>query len=374
MSERESPAILLAESLMRRYPDPDSYPFKSWSYSQGFVLWGFIRLYEYTRRVDFRDYVLAYCDKHVSDDGVIARFTGQSLDSILPGSVIVWAYLETGKEKYRKASRQVRAAYDTYPRNPDGGHWHNRRAKGQMWVDGVFMSLMFLARYGKYIAEGQERKNCYDECVRQMKLIFLHCRKDTSGLLYHAWCDMEAADTDKPRWASPVNGCSPEVWSEGLGWYAMALVEVLDLLPEGYPGREDLEDQLRLLCRDLLKVQANNGLFCQVVDRPKAPRNFFDTSGSAMFLHTFVRARQLKLINGEEVNSAIERGYRGVLSKCVQGADGTVHVLDACDGLGVQNCYDDYVDYARSVDAKEAVAAVLWALAAVEFDAKGCGA
>lgn len=371
MSEGKSPAVLLAESLMLRYPDPDSYPFKSWSYSQGFVLWGFIRLYEHTGRTDFRDYVLAYCDKHVSTDGTIPKFHGQSLDSILPGSVVLWAWRETGEERYRTACQQIRAIYEDYPRNPDGGHWHNRRAKGQMWVDGVFMSLMFLVRYGKYIAEGDEQKSCYDECVQQLKLIFLHCQKDRGGLLYHAWCEAEIAGMDKPRWASPLSGCSPEVWSEGLGWYAMALVEVLDILPECDPGRECLKDQLSILCRDLLEVQANNGLFWQVVDRPKAPRNFFDTSGSAMFLYTFIRAKQLKLLGGGGLDRVIERGYRGVLSKCVQGADGTVHVLDACDGVGVQNSYDDYVDYARSVDAKEAVAAVLWALTAVESDVEG---
>lgn len=361
-------SVSFAESLMKIYPEADSFPFKSWSYPQGFMLWGFIRLYELTGREDFRNYVLEYCESHVNEEGVIDLFAGQSLDSILPASVIIWAYSVTGEEKYKKAAQQVRANYDTYPRNPDGGHWHNRRFNGQLWVDGVVMSLMFLVRYGKYIGpETGDMENCYDECIKQLNIIFNRCQKDKTGLLYHGYCDSEMAGTDKPAWMSPVNGCSPEVWSEGLGWYAMALVEVLGIIPEGYPGRDSIVVQLQMLCKDLFKVQTKKGLFFQVVDKPCFNRNFLDTSGTAMFLYAFVKTRDLKILEGNDMDRAIRTGYSGVLSKCVQGIDGNIHILDACDGVCVQKSYDDYVDFPRCVDAKEAVAAVLWSLTAVEY-------
>ena len=40
--------------------------------------------------------------------------------------------------------------------------------------------------------------------------------------------------------------------------------------------------------------------------------------------------------------------------------------LDACDGVCVQHSYADYVNYPKSVNAKEAVGSVLWATTAVE--------
>lgn len=354
-----SNAVKFAECLMERYPRADLYPYKSWTYPQGFLLWGYIRLYEKTDREDFYRYVLEYCEEHVNDEGVIRKFTGCSLDDIMTASVIVWAYSVTKEEKYRLAAEKVRAVYDTYPRNSDGGFWHGKDLPGEMWVDGLFMSLMFLTRYGKYVGDSEY---CFKETVDQLNIVFARCRKDSTGLLYHAY-----SEGAKAVWANKITGCSPEIWSEGLGWYAMILAEVLALLPEDQPGRDSLEFQLRKLCEDLLKVQDwGCGLWYQVVDKPGFPRNFYETSGSAMFLYTLKKAFDLGIIEGAEYKEAIEKAHKGILAKCVVGMDGSYHVLDACNGLCVQKNYDIYVDYTRIVDAQEAVVAVLWALTAVE--------
>ena len=86
-----------------------------------------------------------------------------------------------------------------------------------------------------------------------------------------------------------------------------------------------------------------------------------------MFVYTLKKACDLSLIDGEYVREVIDKGYRGILSKCSVGLDGGYNISDACDGLCVQRNYDMYVDYTRCVNAKEAVAAVLWALTAVEY-------
>ena len=352
-------ALTFAEGLMKRFPKAEDYPFRDWCYAQGFMLWGFIRLYEKTGREDLYRYVMDYCDEHVSASGGIRHFTGESLDDIMTGSVIVWAYHVTGEERYRLAAKRVRAAFDTYPRNPDGGFWHAVWLPGEMWVDGLFMGLMFLVRYGKYV---DDAAYCYEEAIHQLNTVFERCRKDQTGLLYHAY-----SEGAKASWASPLNGCSREVWSEGLGWYAMMLAEAAELIPDGTAGKETILFQLKKLCEDLVKVQDwGSGLWYQVVDKPGAPENFHDTSGSAMFLYTIRKAADLGVISGDEYKNAMTLAYRGVLSKCVTGLDGTIHVLDACNGLGVQMYYENYVRFPRCVDAQEATAAVLWALTIME--------
>ena len=75
----------MADTIMRRYPHADDYPYKPWSYPQGFVLWGFIRLFEKTGEEKYRKYVLDFCEKHVSGNGEIPAFSGVSLDDIMPG-------------------------------------------------------------------------------------------------------------------------------------------------------------------------------------------------------------------------------------------------------------------------------------------------
>lgn len=354
----------LARSLMGRYPNPDSYPYRSWCYSQGFLLWGFARLYEKTGDPDLRDYVLKYCDGHVSPSGGIQGFSGESLDDMMAASLLVWAFGQTGEERYRTACRQVRRAFDDYPRNPDGGFWHGRSLNGEMWVDGLFMGLMFLVRYGAEIDPG-DRDFCFGEAIRQLNTVFSCCEKDNSGLLYHAY----SACQETP-WAHPVTGKSSEVWSEGLGWYAMILCDVLGILPADFIGRDSLLRQLLKLLSALEQVQDSAcGLWYQVVDKIHDCGNWHDTSGSAMFLYTYKKAQLLGLTEPGQYETVMEKGFRGIKTKYLLDAEGNVNILDACDGLCVQQDYAHYIHYPKTINAKEAVAAVLWAAAAMEYEA-----
>lgn len=353
----------LAETLMKRYPDPDSYPYASWSYPQGFLLWGFIRLYEKTGDKTYRDYVMRYCEEHVGDDGTVRGFTGVSLDDMMSASVLVWAYTQTHLPKYKLACEQVRRSFDDYPRNPDGGFWHSRDREGEMWVDGLFMGQMFLVRYGAYV-DGADRDACFAEAIRQLNIVFDRCEKDGSGLLYHAY----SARPGTP-WANVVTGKSHEIWSEGLGWYAMILADVLAIIPKEFPGWQSVQRQLEKLLASLAIVQDPcSGLWYQVVDKIHSPGNWHDSSGSAMFLYTFRKAELLGLCE-TSYPDVIRRGFEGLKTKCLTDLEGNLNVYDACDGVCVQLDYETYVRYAKNVNAKEAVAAALWALAAVELEA-----
>ena len=352
--------FLMADTIMRRFPHADDFPYSSWCYSQGFMLWGFIRLFEKTGEEKYKKYVIDYCEKHVKENGDIPAFTGVSLDDIMTGSVLVWVWNNTKQEKYKIACGHVRRAFDNYPRNQDGGFWHGRPLAYEMWVDGLFMGLMFLTRYGKFIGD---RDYCFKETVKQLSIVFDRCEKDGSGLLYHAY-----SEDRKARWAHLITGKSPEIWSEGLGWYAMILADVLELLPRDFEGFERLSMQFLKLINGLEKVQdRRSGLWFQVVDKPAHPRNWHDTSGSAMFLYAIKKAGLLGIADREQCDRISEKAFRGIKTKCIVDCEGNANIYDACDGLGVQINYDVYVDYIKNVNAKEAVAAFFWACQIMEF-------
>jgi len=272
----------------------------------------------------------------------------------------VWAYARTGSEKYRRACQTIRRTFDDYPRNNDMGFWHNRELPHEMWVDGLFMGLMFLTRYGKYV---EDEAWCFDETVRQLTVAFERCEKDGSGLLYHAY-----SEDRKARWAHPITGKSPEIWCEGLGWYAMILADVLELLPRQHPGYPQMKMQMQKLVEGLACVQDDcSGLWYQVVDKPGHPRNWHDTSGSAMFLYAVKKAGLLGITDQSTCDAMAARAFAGIQTKCVLDAQGNANIHDACDGLCVQVCYDVYVDYTRNVNSKEAVAAFLWAAQTMEY-------
>jgi rhamnogalacturonyl hydrolase YesR len=228
-----------------------------------------------------------------------------------------------------------------------------------MWIDGLFMGGMFLTRYGAVIGE---REACFSEVARQIVTLASHCRKGETGLFLHAYDEARHAP-----WADPITGLSPEVWSEGLGWYALILVETLSLMPYDHPGRPSVTSILQELVVGLQRVQdAQSGLWYQVVDKGDHPDNWQDTSGSGMFLYAIQRAIDLGLVSQEEFGPIVQRGYQGLLSRAEIRLDGLVDIHQACDGVGVQRSYIDYINYPRVVNAKEAVGFVLWAAIAVE--------
>src|SRR6185436_3570562 len=119
-------SIALADTILARFPDPDTIPYRRWCYVQGYVLCGFEKLWAYTGDAKYFDYLRRLVDQHVTAEGDIRDFTGESLDDMMAGATIVAVYERTGEEKYRQAADKIRAAFDNYPRNADGGFWHGR--------------------------------------------------------------------------------------------------------------------------------------------------------------------------------------------------------------------------------------------------------
>ena len=349
----------LAAFLIKKYPDARDYPGGNWSYAQGFMLWGFAKMFFATGKRQYFEYVLDYCDKQVESDGTITCFTGYGLDDVLPASVLTIAWQQTGEGKYRSACEKVRQTLNGYPRNRFGGFWHMRKLPGELWVDGLFMGLLFLLYYGKCFGD---EASCYSEIVKQLTIANNLCQKDNSGLLYHAHSDDLSVE-----WAHPVTGKSSEVWSEGLGWYALILNEVLQAMPREASGYDRILEQHGKLASALKATQDKaSGLWYQVVDKPKYPRNFLDTSGSAMFSYFLAAGLDFGLLDSEIYRLVSEKAWDGLVTRFTESADGDVRIVHACDGLGVQNTCDDYLSYPQVENAKEATAAFLWAACAKE--------
>lgn len=348
----------LGDTVLRRYPRADQYPYRSWSYPQGYLLTGMAKLWKATGDTRYRDYIYEYCESHVKPDGSILGFTGCSMDDMMAGAVLVWMYEQTGGERYAKACHRIYEAFSDYPRTREGGFLHDRlRYPGEMWVDGVFMGQMFYIRYGRAF----QCQDCFEEAGHQLELIFHYCHVH-DGLLAHAYSEDSLAS-----WAGE-KGQSGYVWSEGLGWYALILSEVLEVVPGEHRTWDTVRTQMKLLLEGLLKLQdPETGLWYQVVDQPLRTENWCDVSGSAMFTYAFRYALCRNLVKGEVYEKAAARGYEGVVSRAVENGQGLVDIYGACQGLCVQNSYEDYVRYPQTVNGQEAVCGCLWAAVISEW-------
>ena len=366
--EPRSWSIALADTLMKRNTGASGEPLTRWSYWKGYTLNGFEMLWQSTGDRRYLDFIKQQIDPTIDRNGNLVGVKLDSLDNAMAGNIVVGLYEHTHNPRYRMAATQIRRMFDNYPRNADGGFWHNPKRPGEMWVDGVFMGEMFLLRYGDSVGD---RKYCFDEAINQITIFARHALKGKSGLYYHAWAANPDLATVVPqrklRWAAPVTGLSPEVWSEGLGWYALVVVEALARLPAGYPGRTEVLDVYEQLAAALKRTQdpVTGGWF-MVVDKPGSHENWIDTSGTAMFTYALERGIELRLLDRKEYSSAVTAGYRAITRNARINSHGLIDILNACDGVCVQASYADYVGCKRTINAKEAVGGFLWATAVVE--------
>jgi rhamnogalacturonyl hydrolase YesR len=366
-------SVATAETIMARWPDYNLAYHASWTYVHGYALYGFDTLYRATGDKRYYDFIKRYIDKHIDENGnfrVVVdgrqreRPTGfTNLDNMMTGNTVVMLYECTKDPRYKKAADTIRRALDDYPRNNDGGFWHARGMQGQMWIDGIFMGQMFLTRYGKSIGDTQY---CWDEATRQMTVYAKRAQRGDTGLYLHGVYE-PGHGSRECRWADPQTSLSPEVWSEGLGWYALVMVETLADLPKNHAKRAEMEDIFRRLAAGLKRTQdPQSGRWFQVVDKGDRPDNWTDTSGSAMFTYTIQKGLEIGLLDKAEYAPVVAKGYQGIIANAKINDKGLVDIYSACDGVGVQVSYDRYINYKKSINAKEAVAGFLWATAIVE--------
>jgi len=300
-------------------------------YTDALFLHGTYLVYQRTREARYLDYIKAWGDARVTEDGS----TGNSyndLDSMLAGNVFLELAKETGEQRYRLAADRIRERLRSYPRTSDGGFIHNTAFTGQLWADGVFMAQPFLARYGELT-----------EPPKQLITYFEHLRSP-DGMLFHAYDEQK-----RTSWADPVTGRSPEVWCRAVGWFGMATLDVLELLPRKHPDRAALLRIVRHLADGYRRWQdPATGRWFQLPVKPELAGNWTETSCSSMYTYTIARAVHRGYL-GRSYLPVARHGLKGVLAMASIGSDGRTSIDGISIGTSVGN-ERYYLDRARATN------------------------
>jgi unsaturated rhamnogalacturonyl hydrolase len=318
-------SVRMVESTFQRYTWKD---FK-WHYEHGLQIMAIQKAGEVARNARYRKFVLDWIDYFVQSDGTIRtyRLEEYNLDQINPGKLLFSAWEQTGDEYYRKALDLLREQLRMQPRTKSNGYWHKKIYPDQMWLDGVYMAGPFLAEYALRFKEPET----FDDIVYQITLIEKHTRDEKTGLLYHAW-----DESKRQRWCDPVTGHSKSFWGRGVGWYVMAIVDVLDYLPCDHAGRSALVAILNQTAAAIAKVQdKSTGLWYQILDLPDRAGNYLEASASAMFVYAFAKAVRKGYLAQDYLLSA-RRGYHGLLQTLIKiDSQGWLTLEKVCSGAGL---------------------------------------
>lgn len=299
-------AIHMADSVIQRYPVTGL----KWAYEWGLALKGVLEVWKATGESKYFDYVKRNVDLLVQDNGSIRTYQPEdyNIDQINAGKVLFPLVKQTGDERYLKAIQLVRSQLRTHPRTKEGGFWHKLIYPHQMWLDGIYMAAPFLAQYGATFGEAET----FDDVVHQITLIDQHTRDERTGLRCHAW-----DETKTHRWADPQTGKSPHFWGRAMGWYMIAIIDVLDYLPETHPKRDQIAAIFKESMAAVAAVQdQESGVWYQVLDQGTRPGNYLEASASCMFVYAMCKGSDKGYLDASFAERA-QQAYEGITRQFV---------------------------------------------------------
>ena len=331
---QRSDAINMARTVFHLYPDSmvtkGSVRPANWNYEIGVTMMGIWGLWEKTKDSAYIKYVKKIVDHFVTKDGDIRTYdlTDYNADHILTGRLVLRLHDAYQDPKYKRAADLLRKQIDWQPRNRAGGFWHKLKYPAQMWLDGLYMIEPFYAEYTKRFGTHE----AYADIVHEFVLMEQKARDPKTGLIYHGW------DESKQQfWADKQTGLSQSFWSRAMGWYHVALVEVLDVMDANHPERKKMLEILNRLTIAIVKAQDNtSGVWWQITDKGGAEKNYLESSSSAMFVYALARSVNKGYIS-PSYTIAAQRGYAGLLQEfLVKDAEGLTHFTKtvAVGGLG----------------------------------------
>lgn len=337
---QEPYSVRMIRSEMKRNPDATYLDGRQgerkWNYTTGLELKSFL---DASKRYDLPqvvDYVRDWADTMATEKGEVYKYkkSNYNVDHICPARIYFDLHDMFGDydKRYRRVTRRIREQLDSHPRTESGEFWHKQIYPHQVWLDGFYMALPFYAEYTDRYAPKSERDSLFSDIVHQFTAGAENTFDPATGLFRHAWDESRSM-----FWCDPQTGLSAHAWGRANGWYAVALVEVLDYLPKAHPGYEVLVGQLNYLLDVLPKwADPQTGMWYQVLDCPGREGNYLEATCSIMFTYAFLKGLRMGYID-ESHSDYILGLYPKFIDRFIkENPDGTISMTDCCSvgGLG----------------------------------------
>ena len=300
------PAEVVADELKfftwdneKRTPSGNDKPYLfDWSYYNGVVMEGLFDIYEADpeNNGEYLDYVKEYLDAMIVTDetghkSLNRRLAGyvdyHGADCYKTAALLIRVATLTGNQDYLQICADLyRDLTDTSYINTSGhnvqkeyteealGHnyWHcwagNKAPMFKVWLDGIYMLQPFISHYAAYIKDEKQLALIQERLDWVAKTLLA-----PNGMYYHA--------------ANSAEDVCAFHWTRAMGWYGMAMVDVMEVLPESY--MEARKAALKTFVDGMLKYQDESGLWANVADWKVTETNRLEVSGTSMIVYTILK-------------------------------------------------------------------------------------
>lgn len=336
-------ATWMADSEIKRNPEGWTLDFNEkpkWEYTHGLIMTAMEKVHERTSDKKYLDYIEKFADFMINENGEIMTYqkSAYNIDRVNGGRFLIGLYENTGKEKYQMAIEELRDQMREHPRTSEGGFWHKKVYPHQMWLDGLYMGSPFLARYAAEFGE----QELFDDVTNQIYLMDKHGYSEETGLYHHAW-----DESKEQKWADPETGLSTNYWGRSIGWFSMAVVDVLDYLPEDHPKRDMVINVAKKIAAGIIKYQGESGVWYQVVDQGSREGNYLEASASSMFAYFLLKGVSKGYLDQKYIRYG-QKAYKGIIKEFIrEDQDGGISITNVCAvaGLGGTPYRDGSYEY-----------------------------
>ena len=351
----KSYAQWMTYSEMQRSPKSYLLDFSSrpkWSYVMGIELEGMLDTYLKYGDQKILDYCKLYTDTMINAKGEIRGYDmlDYNLDNIRTGHFVTRMYQQFPEEKNLKAMQLLMKQLQDQPRTvADKVYWHKAIYAYQVWLDGIFMGLPFRCLTAPIVEKAEKAYKShktykshksyktynttaiYDDAVNQLVITYQRTLDPKTGLNRHAY--------DENRnmfWADKETGLSQHCWGRAQGWFTMALIEVLDALPEDYARKAEVIDLLKKDLDAVIKWQdKSTGVWYQVMDQPGREGNYLESTCSSMFAYALLKAYRKGYL-GTKYREAGIKAYRGIINNFIRvNDDKSISLTNCCAVAGL---------------------------------------
>lgn len=289
-----------------------------WSYYNGVVFEGLEYVYEVTGEEVYADYVKEYMSSLIASNGTWEKCTNNSskecagynsthgADCYKTASLLLDLYERTNDSRYLTMAKTLYADLDSaankYLLNNAGKNYRHTWASDStpdLWLDGLYMILPFRAEYAKYSNDTEELKLIVD----RMQWVSDNMYDSSKKLFYHA--------------ADSANSNSGTFWLRSIGWYAAAIVDIMDSM-EG-ENLAAMKTQLVKLVDGMKACQnTSNGMWLNNLAASQSTKNPYETSGTALICYAVMKAVNEGWLDESYADMAI-LAFEGICNEKLSG-------------------------------------------------------
>ncbi len=302
----------------------------NWNWMKASLLYTMVKQYDNNKDTEqkkiYFDFVQSAMDKNYK------RANGKIPNAVASGLGMAFLFRVTKEEKYKKACDKIFTDYLKIKRTKEGAVTHLRAHK-ELWDDTIFMIGQFLLEM--YKATNDEKY--LDELYNQISLHRDKLRDENSGLWVHGYDEQMKGHfslAGQMNWANKTTGKSAEVWGRGNGWVVVTISDVLETMPKTNPNWNILASYLKEMITNLPELQnKENGHWYQLPVRNTEPKNYIESSSTAMFAYGITKAISLGIVTDDAYEKSIDLAYKGLRNYSIQPvAENYITTKNVCIG------------------------------------------